>query len=107
MIHDLDHGKLKDAQFEELKKLFQAALADGRISTKEITQIQLFYYDSQLSEKDFSCRSSSGKFRGWAINYRSEKFRQPRAEIEPWFPPSCQKKTVFFVPPVRTLIFGV
>jgi hypothetical protein len=54
MIHDFDHGKLKDAQFEELKKLFQAALVDGRISTKEITQIQLFYYDSQLSEKDFS-----------------------------------------------------
>lgn len=54
MNYDLDHGKLKDEQLEELKKLFRAALADGRISTREITQIQLFYYDSHLSEKDFS-----------------------------------------------------
>lgn len=54
MNHDFDHGKLKDEQIEELRKLFQAALENGRISTKELTQIQFFYYDSQLSEKDFS-----------------------------------------------------
>ena len=54
MNQDLDHGKLKDEQFEELRRLFQMALADGRISTRELTQIQFFYYDSQLSEKDFS-----------------------------------------------------
>jgi uncharacterized membrane protein YebE (DUF533 family) len=54
MNHELDHGNLKDAQIEELKGLFKAALADGRISTKELTQIQFYYYDSHLSEKDFS-----------------------------------------------------
>lgn len=54
MSHDFDHGDLKDKQVEELKKLFQLALEDGRISTKELTRIQFFYYDSHLSEKDFS-----------------------------------------------------
>ena len=54
MNHDFDHGDLKDEQMEELRRLFQAALEDGRISTKELAQIQFFYYDSHLSEKDFS-----------------------------------------------------
>jgi hypothetical protein len=54
MNRNFDRGELKDEQIEELKKLFQAALEDGRISTKELTQIQFFYYDSHLSEKDFS-----------------------------------------------------
>lgn len=51
---EFNTGKLKNDQFKELKELFQSALADGRISTKELAQIQFFYYDSELSEKDFS-----------------------------------------------------
>lgn len=51
---EFNKGKLKTEQFDELKNLFQHALSDGRISTKELTQIQFFYYDSELSEEDFS-----------------------------------------------------
>lgn len=54
LAEEIKKGKLKAGQIEALERLFEKALEDGRISTKEITQIQLFYYDSELSEKDFS-----------------------------------------------------
>jgi uncharacterized membrane protein YebE (DUF533 family) len=50
----LEKGKLKSGQIEELKNLFQTALADGRLTTKEMAQIQFYYYESDLSEKEFS-----------------------------------------------------
>ena len=49
-----NQGKLQDSQLDELRDLFQNALADGRLSTKEVAQIQFFYYDSELSERDFA-----------------------------------------------------
>lgn len=51
---EFNRGKLKNKQFEELRQLFRSALADGRISTEELARIQFFYYDSELSDGDFS-----------------------------------------------------
>ena len=50
----LNHGTLKSEQIEEIRELFKIALADGRLSTKELARIQFFYYDSELSVEDFS-----------------------------------------------------
>jgi uncharacterized tellurite resistance protein B-like protein len=47
-------GTLKNEQIEEIRELFQIALTDGRLSTKELARIQFFYYDSELSVEDFS-----------------------------------------------------
>jgi hypothetical protein len=49
-----NHGTLKSEQIEEIRELFRVALADGRLSTKELARIQFFYYDSELSVEDFS-----------------------------------------------------
>lgn len=54
LFESLQKGKLKSEQISELKNLFQAALADGYLSRKEIAQIQFYYYESELSEKEFS-----------------------------------------------------
>lgn len=54
LLESLRKGKLKSEQISELKNLFQAALADGYISRNELAQIQFFYYDSELSENEFS-----------------------------------------------------
>ena len=50
----INQGTLKNEQIEELRELFRVALADGRLSTKEVARIQFFYYDSELSVEDFS-----------------------------------------------------
>jgi uncharacterized tellurite resistance protein B-like protein len=51
---ELNQGRLKNGQVEEIRNLLQLALADGRISTREIAQVQFFYYDSDLSPDDFA-----------------------------------------------------
>lgn len=54
-LHEsMEKGKLKFGQIEELKKLFQSAINDGRMSSRKLAQIQIFYYESELSEKDFT-----------------------------------------------------
>ena len=54
MTEEFNRGKLKSEQIAKLREVFKAALADGRISSKELTQIQFFYYDSEPSESGFS-----------------------------------------------------
>jgi hypothetical protein len=46
-------GKLKKEQIEELKNLFQIAVADGEISDREIYRINEFYRESELSHEEF------------------------------------------------------
>ena len=54
-LHEsLEKGKLKFGQIEELKNLFQSAINDGGMSSRKLAQIQIFYYESELSEKDFT-----------------------------------------------------
>lgn len=62
ILESIQKGKLKSDQISEIKNLFQAALADGRISSREMAQIQFFYYDSELTETEFSTLKS-GIFR--------------------------------------------